>query len=208
MERPAPSIPSVGAYLGRQGSFFLRRGRDVKEIFSFTEPTVTITQEQIMGRKPSAEAFKAHSSDQGTWEEAQELSWVDYVKLTTTREDYTIPRTLRRRDVARVLEENTLPPMLRGVLNLLKLRGRAKRQMEVCAKPVQEENHTLDLGRALHRISCPTVRGHSGRCDNTSGFTRSGSATADRQISLQGYPKGNQEGGRSSEGARGPRGPG
>ena len=57
VERPAPSTTSVGAYLGRQGSFFLKRGRDVKEIFSFTEPTVTITQEQIMGRKPSAEAF-------------------------------------------------------------------------------------------------------------------------------------------------------
>ena len=65
VERPAPSTPSVGAYLGRQGSF-LKRGRDVKEIFSFTESTVTITQEQIMGRKPSVEAFKAHSSDQGT----------------------------------------------------------------------------------------------------------------------------------------------
>ena len=61
---------------------------------------VTITQEQIMGRKPSVEAFKVYSSNQGTWEEAQELSWVDYVKLTNTREDYTIPRTLRRRDVA------------------------------------------------------------------------------------------------------------
>ena len=78
VERPVPSAPLVGAYLGRQGSFFLRRGRDVKEIFSFTESTMTITQEQIMGRKPS---------------------------------------------VARVLEENTLPPMLREVLNLLKLRG-------------------------------------------------------------------------------------
>ena len=83
-----------------------------------------------------------------TWEEAQELSWVDYVKLTTTREDYTIPRTLRRRDVARVLEENTLPPMLREVLNLLKLRGRAKRQMDVFAKPGQEENHMLDQGES------------------------------------------------------------
>ena len=57
VERPAPSIPSVGTYLGRQGSFFLRRGRDVKEIFSLTEPTVTITQEQIRDREPSAEAF-------------------------------------------------------------------------------------------------------------------------------------------------------
>ena len=57
VERPAPSTPSGGAHLGRQRSFFLRRGRDVKEIFSFTEPTVTITQEQIRDREPSAEAF-------------------------------------------------------------------------------------------------------------------------------------------------------
>ena len=34
--------------------------------------------------------------------------------------------------------------MLREVLHLLKLSGRAKRHMEVFAKPVQEENHTLD----------------------------------------------------------------
>ena len=43
-----------------------------------------------------------------------------------------------------MLEENTLSPMLSEVLSLLKLRERAKRQKEVFAKPVQEENQKPD----------------------------------------------------------------
>lgn len=143
MERPAPAIPTVGAFLDREGSFFLKRGRDVKEIFSFSEPTVTITQEQIMARKPSAESFTPHANDKGTLETTQELSWEDYVKLTTTRDSFSIPPTLRRRDVARVLEECSPPPMLREALSLLQLRGRERRQMEVFGEEAQGGDDTL-----------------------------------------------------------------
>ncbi|CAB1113987.1 unnamed protein product [Ectocarpus sp. CCAP 1310/34] len=139
VERSAPSIPTVGEYLGRAGSFFLKRGALHKEIFSFAEPTVTITKDHIMARKPPVEEYQAHLKDCGTLEEAQELSWTDCVKLTTTREDLVVPNTLRRRDVARVLDEWTLPPMLREVLSLLQLRGRERRMVEAFGEPAQKE---------------------------------------------------------------------
>ncbi len=65
VERAAPSTPSVGAYLGHVGYLFLKRGRDAKEIFSFDEPTVSVTMEQIMARKPSEELFGAHPKMMG-----------------------------------------------------------------------------------------------------------------------------------------------
>ena len=110
MERPAPPPPTVGKYVGREGSFFLRRLHQ-KQLFDFNEPTVTICMEHIMARKPSEELFKAHSGDFGTLREAQELTWEDYTKLLTTNDTFVIPKTLRRRDAARVLEESTLPPI-------------------------------------------------------------------------------------------------
>lgn len=78
MERPTPTPPTVGSFLGRQGSFFLKRGRNDKEIFSFSKPTVAITQEQIMARKPGATDLNAHTKDEESLEEAQELTWDDY----------------------------------------------------------------------------------------------------------------------------------
>lgn len=77
MERPAPSPPTVGAFLGRRGCFFLKRGHQAREIFSFEEPAVTITREHVMGRKPPKEAFTNHPRDAGSLEEAQELRWED-----------------------------------------------------------------------------------------------------------------------------------
>lgn len=73
VERPASSTPTVGAFLGRQGCFFLKRGRQNREIFSFAEPAVTITREHIMGRNPPPEAFTGHPKDGGSLEDAQEL---------------------------------------------------------------------------------------------------------------------------------------
>ena len=149
MERPAPSVPSVGAFLGRAGTFFLKRGRDVKEIFSFSEPMVTITQEHIMARKPPSEVFSEHPDDKGTLEDAQELSFTDFAKLATTREDFNIPATLRRRDVARVLEECSPPPMLKEALSLLQLRGRKRPQAGTLGARTQEGEAYTPEGELL-----------------------------------------------------------
>eukprot|EP00752_Nemacystus_decipiens_P016023 g14325.t1 len=135
VERPAPVQPTVGAYLGKQGSFFLKRGKDAKEIFSFAEPTVMITMDHTMAHKPPRETFTPHSHDQGTLEEAEELAWEDYVKLTTTQEDFAVPNTMRRQDTARVLEEWTLPPMLREVLSLLQLQSMERSTAEAPGRP-------------------------------------------------------------------------
>eukprot|EP00752_Nemacystus_decipiens_P018499 g16585.t1 len=75
----------------------------------------------------------------GTLEEAEELSWQDYVKLTTTREDFAVPNTMRRRDTARVLEEWTLPPMLREVLSLLQLKSMERGTAEAPGERMQKQ---------------------------------------------------------------------
>lgn len=87
----------------------------------FEEPTVTITREHIIGRKPTVGDITAHQRDAGSLEEARELCWEEYVKLTTLRDIFDIPPTLRRFDVALMMQENTLAPMLREVLNILQL---------------------------------------------------------------------------------------
>lgn len=74
--------------------------------------------------------------------------WSDYAKLTTTRESFNIPPTLQRRGVALVLEENTAPPKLREVLNLLPFR--VKRQVEVFSdEEHQEDDFREELLRGL-----------------------------------------------------------
>lgn len=61
VERPASTTPTVGSFLGKQGSFFLKRGRGTKEIFPFNGSTVTITREHIMARKLTAVNFTEHA---------------------------------------------------------------------------------------------------------------------------------------------------
>ncbi|CAB1106551.1 unnamed protein product [Ectocarpus sp. CCAP 1310/34] len=64
-----------------------------------------------------------------TLDEAQELEWSDYVKLPTTRVDFVIPNTMRRKDAARVMQEWRPAPMWQEVVNLLQLRGWRQRRM-------------------------------------------------------------------------------
>eukprot|EP00752_Nemacystus_decipiens_P012408 g10995.t1 len=85
------------------------------------------------------EWIAAQEESRGTLEEAEELSWKDYVKLTTTREDFAVPNTMRRRDTARVLEEWTLPPMLREVLSLLQLQSMERGTAEAPGERMQTQ---------------------------------------------------------------------
>lgn len=50
VERPAPATPTGGAFWGRQGCFFLKGGQQVREIFSFEEPAVTIIVREALVR--------------------------------------------------------------------------------------------------------------------------------------------------------------
>lgn len=151
VERPAPATPTVGAFLERRGSFFLKRGHQAKEIFSFKESAVTITREHIMGRNPIARDFTARRRDAASLEEAQELCREDYAKLTTTQDNFDIPPTLRRCDSALVMQEKTLAPMLREILSLLQLRGWPKRKMDGSQgeQAREEEQLAIDLASLL-----------------------------------------------------------
>lgn len=70
-----------------------------------------------MGRRPLAREFSTHKGDAGPLSEAHELTFKESVQLTTAQED------LRTRDAALVLQELTLPPMSREVLNSLGIHG-------------------------------------------------------------------------------------
>ena len=131
VQRSPPTQPSLGEFLGRHGVYYLKRGKGEKQIFSFAKPAITITQAQIMSKKPHEDHFTAHAQDAGSWDQAQDLTWDDFVKLTTSREQFIVPPTIRTRDAARIMQEFTLPPMLREVLYLLQIQAsprRAERQ--------------------------------------------------------------------------------
>ncbi|CAN0166915.1 unnamed protein product, partial [Ectocarpus fasciculatus] len=136
-----PRNPSVGHLLGKTGSFFLRRKEGESGVFSFDGQTIAITQTHIMGRKPQAGAYERHPNDAGPLDDAQELSLEDFAKLTTTLDSFPTPRSLRRSDVAKILEEFTLPPMLREVLNLLSLQN-------IVQTDTREEEQDLLIGLA------------------------------------------------------------
>lgn len=118
---------SLGEFLGREGVFFLRRGPEEKGIFSFDEIIPALTHKHIMGRKPQEADYKPHEMDAGPVEVVQELDWEDFIKLTTAQETFCVPRTLRRTDAARLLEDFTLPPMLQEIFLTLGIDEIAKR---------------------------------------------------------------------------------
>ena len=105
----------------------MKRGKEEKQIFSFDQPAVTITQTHVTSKKPKGDRFQAHPQDAASLDEAQELTWDDFAKLTTAQEHFRVPPTVRMRDAALVLQEFTLPPMLREVLHLLQIRTAPRR---------------------------------------------------------------------------------
>lgn len=70
-----------------------------------------------MGCKPLGSEYIVHQEGTGPVDEAQELTWEDFVKLTTVQSNLCVPRTVRRRDAALFLEQITLPPMLLEVIS-------------------------------------------------------------------------------------------
>ena len=152
IERPPGKKPTVGDFLGQRGTFFLKRGKGEKEIFSFQEHTVTITQAHIMGRKPPAASYTAHPRDAGPLQDAHELSWEQFARLTTTDYDFNVPPTVRRCDAARVLEEFSLPPMLREVLNLFRLQAVTLGAAEGEATAKGDQEGELSIGLACLQI--------------------------------------------------------
>ena len=123
LQQRANSKPTVGACLGREGHFFLKRPPGDKGVFSYSAPAITLTHGHIMGRRPPAEEYQPHPTDDAPLADAGELSWADFVNLTTTQDDFQVPPTVRRIDAAWALEEFTLPAMLREAVSALAVCG-------------------------------------------------------------------------------------
>lgn len=123
VERPVKSVPSLGAFLGRTGTYFLARKQGERRIFSFDEPALSISRAHIMGTKPRLQDYHAHRTDHGPFSQATELSFEDFKKLLTTNRDYGIPLTVSRGVAADVLANYSPPSMMREGLMGLKLQG-------------------------------------------------------------------------------------
>lgn len=78
---------------------------------------------RITLRKPQFGTYVAHPKGTGPVDTAHELTWEDFVKLTTGQETFCAPPTLQRRDASQAVEEFSLPPVLREVLNLSGIHG-------------------------------------------------------------------------------------
>lgn len=141
LQRRVPRTPTVGAFLGRKGWFFLKRPGE-KSIFTFDGPAITITHAHILGLKPPESQYTPHRADDGPLSETENLSWEDFTRLTTAQESFQVPPTVRKTDAAWALEEFTLPPMLREVVNSLGVHGVVKRHEDI-RKGIEEE--LLDL---------------------------------------------------------------
>ena len=83
-----------------------------------------------MGEKPT-EGYIVHPAGAARLEEAEELHFNDYAKITTGQEHYVIPQTVSKSAAANVIADFTSPPMLRAVLVELAVQG-------LLGKPVLE----------------------------------------------------------------------
>lgn len=72
---------TVGDFLGREG------------VFSFAEPTITISRSHIFGRRPAEGTYTQHSADAGSLSQAVDLTLEDFVRLTTALDDFPVPST-------------------------------------------------------------------------------------------------------------------
>ena len=114
-----------------------------KDIFSFAEPTIIVTQGHIMGPRPPPVEYRPHTTDAGPLAEAEDLTREGFVKLTTTQEAFRVPPSVRQIDAAWALEEFTLPPMLREAVNVLGIRGVVDRSAD--GRPGREDELSLAL---------------------------------------------------------------
>ena len=130
LEKLKQPVQELGEFLGRRGAYFLKRGNGERAIYSFNEPIISLNRAHIMGEKPT-EGYIAHPADAARLEEAEELHFNDYAKITTGQEHYVIPQTVSKSAAANVIADFTSPPMLRAVLVELAVQG-------LLGKPVPE----------------------------------------------------------------------
>ena len=105
---------SLGEYLGREGVYFLHRAQGEQAIFSFNNPIVSLSRGPTSGEKPAG-LYNPHPADEGTFDEAQELDLLDFVKIATRKEGFLLPATVSRA-AASILADSTPTKMMKAVL--------------------------------------------------------------------------------------------
>lgn len=73
--------PMVGAFLGRDGYFFLKRLPGDKEVFSFSQACNHPHPRVRHGPPATAGGVRSHPTDDAPSADAEDLSWDDFVKL-------------------------------------------------------------------------------------------------------------------------------
>ena len=113
----------LGEFIGREGSYFLSRKKGEQKIFSFEDPTISLTRGHILGEKPPPNGYQPHPSDVDSLEDAQELHLTDFAKIATGFEDYIFPPTLNRSAIATLLVDSTPGGMMRAVMTCVLATG-------------------------------------------------------------------------------------
>ena len=130
LEKVKQPVQELGQFLGRRGAYLLKRGNGEGAIYSFNEPIISLNRAHIMGEKPT-EGYIAHLADAARLEEAEELHFNDYAKITSGKDHYVIPQTVSKSAAANVIADFTSPPILRAILVKLAVQG-------VLGEPVPE----------------------------------------------------------------------
>ena len=133
LEKGEQPVQELGEFLGR-GAYFLKRGNGERAIYSFNEPIISLNRAHITGERPT-EGYIAHPADAARVEEAEELDFNDYAKITTGQEHYVIPQTVSKRAAANVKADSTSSPILRAVLVALAAQGLLGKPVPEAAEP-------------------------------------------------------------------------
>lgn len=109
-----PTAPTLGEFLRRYSSFFLKRRQNNKGVFSFDGKALTLTQNTCHGTKASSESL--HDPSRGRWTaERGTRVEVGGIRKITMRSCVYHERCGDEMQLYLALEEVTLPPMLREV---------------------------------------------------------------------------------------------
>ena len=151
----AQPVP-LGEFIDRKGSYFLSRKKGEHGIFSFEEPTLSLTRGDILEEKPSS-GYLPHPSNVSSLEDAQELHLTDFAKIATGFEGYIFPPTLNQRAIANFLVDSTPGGMMRAVVTCLLATG------------VLSKAPTIPLDWEQEGLSCEAfdIRNIDGTTDET-----------------------------------------
>ena len=172
VERVDGPTTSLGGILGRNGTYFLKRGTGERAVFSFEDHMLSTTRAHVMGEKPPVGTYQPHATDSGGIEDAEELTFEDFAKVVSGQEGYTIPPTVSRGAAATVITNFTIPPMVREALgglaiqDLLTTRGSEETKADDDVVEGLAALHLEDLGTVTRAVTRAVTRGLAEAADH------------------------------------------